>query len=87
MLWVGCGNMIPPEFYENVNPEDKPAFVPRADMLTWTCFVGTDVPIWTRFYWQRLLGKASTRDSTARVANQLEEFLKSEPGISLTSEP
>ena len=86
MLWVGCGNVMS-EFYESVRPEDKPTFVPQADKLTWTCFVGSDVPIWTSFYWRRLVGKASTSDSVARVAHQLEEFLKAERRISLTEEP
>lgn len=86
MLWVGCGN-IRSEFYESVSPEEKPSFVPQPDQLTWTCFVGSDVPIWASFYWRRLVGKGSTSDSVARVARQLEEFLRAEPRISLTKEP
>jgi hypothetical protein len=86
MLWVGCGN-VRSEFYETVKPEDKPHFVPQPDKLTWTCFVGTDVPISTSFYWRRLIGKASTSQSVARVASQLEAFLKAERRISLTVEP
>lgn len=86
MLWVGCGN-DPSEFYESVKPEDRPNFVPQADQLTWTCFVGTDVPIWTPFFWRRLLGKASTGESVVRVATQLENVLKSERRILLAKLP
>jgi len=86
MRWVGCGN-VRSGFYDSVKPEDKANFAPKADELVWTCFVGTDVPIWTSFYWRRLIGNASTSQSVARVAGQLEGFLKTEPRVSLTEEP
>src|SRR5688572_19514467 len=74
MLWIGCGN-DPAEFYERVKPEDKPDFVPQADKVVWSCIVGTDVPVWTPFFWRRLIGKASTQQSVARAADQLREFV------------
>lgn len=83
LLWIACGNDRS-EFYESVTPEQKPNFVPRADQLKWTCFVGSDVLVWTPFFWQRLFGKASTSEAVARVASQLEQFLKAERGITLT---
>jgi hypothetical protein len=81
-LWVACGNDRS-VFYESVTPEEKLTFVPRSDQLKWTCFVGTDVFFWTPFFWLRLLGRASTTEAVMRVGSQLEEFLKSEPGITL----
>lgn len=86
MLWIACGNERS-AFYESVSPEDKPHFVPRAEELTWTCFVGTDVPIWTPFFWKQLVGKASTNESVARVSAQLEELLGAECRIQLTEQP
>jgi hypothetical protein len=82
-LWIGCGNERS-EFYASVTPEEKPSFVPPADKLKWTCFVTTDVLIWTSFFWQRLFGRASTTEAVARVTDQLEQFLRAERGISLT---
>ena len=86
MLWVGCTN-IRSDLYERITPEVKPNFVPEGDKLVWTCVVGTDVPIWTAFFWKRLIGRAKVGDSVARVADQLEAFLKSEPRIQMTDEP
>jgi hypothetical protein len=83
LLWIACGSDRF-QFYESVTPEEKSKFVPRADQLKWTCFVGTDVLIWTPFFWQRLLGRANTTEAVTRVGAQLEQFLRAERGITLT---
>lgn len=82
MLWIGCVNDRS-EFYDAVKPEEQRHFVPQADQLIWTCFVGTDVPIWSSFYWRRLIGRASTSKSVARVAGQLKALLTGERRILL----
>jgi hypothetical protein len=86
MLWVGCTN-IRSDLYERITPEQKPGFAPEGDKLTWTCVVGTDVPIWTAYFWKRVIGRASVTSSVVRVAGQLEAFLKDEARIRLTNEP
>ncbi len=85
MLWVGCTN-IRSDFYERISPEEKPSFVPDGSTMTWTCFVGTDVPIWTSFYWKRLIGKASTDSRVSQVANNLDALLRNEESIHMTEQ-
>jgi len=80
MLWVGCGNLTS-DLLNSVTPEQKDTFVPNGRDFTWSCLVGTDVPIWTSFFWQRLFRRASTAEHVHRVAKQLEQLLRSEPGI------
>ncbi len=82
MLWIGCGNDRS-RFYDSVTPERKESFVPDASKLVWSCVVGTDVPLWTSFFWKRLFGRASTRDDVGLVARQLEGILGNEPRILL----
>jgi len=86
LLWIGCGNMRT-DLYERVKPEDKDTFVPRGDEMVWTCFVGTDSFLWTSFFWKKLFGLATTRDTVARVAGELERFLEQESRIRITEEP
>lgn len=80
MLWVGCG-CDRSEFYDKVTPEDKAAFAPDGRSVTWSCIVGTDAPIWTAFFWKKLIGQASTQEQAQVVASQLRTILQSEPGI------
>jgi hypothetical protein len=86
MLWVGCGN-VQSEFFYRMKPEDKVAFVPEISRVTWLCFVGTDVPIWTPFFWQRLLRMANTAEAVTKVGAELETLLRKEHRIQLTDEP
>ena len=85
MLWVGCGNDRS-EFYSKVTPEQKSSFVPKGEEVTWSCLVGTDVPIWTSFFWKRLVGRASTQGQASIVAAQLERILTNEPRIQVASD-
>lgn len=82
MLWIGCGNDRS-EFYDRVAPEAKNSFVPNGRELVWSCFVGTDVPVWTLFFWSRLLGKASTDQQVSLVSDQLRAMLLEEARIEL----
>jgi hypothetical protein len=84
LLWVGCGNDRS-EFYDKVTPEQKPSFVPDGREVTWSCFVGTDAPIWTPFFWKRLIGRGNTDRETAVVTGQLQSILAHEPRIQVTT--
>ncbi len=85
MLWVGCGNDRS-EFYKKVTPEEKASFVPDGRAIEWSCFVGADVPIWTPFFWKRLLGRASTETHVSVVADQLRTILVKELRIHFSNE-
>lgn len=80
MLWLGCGNDRA-TFYDKVAPEQKESFAPDGRDIVWSCIVGTDVPVWTAFFWKRLVGRASTDSAVAEVARQLQNLLNNEPGI------
>ncbi len=85
MLWVGCGNDRS-EFYSKVTTEQKATFAPDGREVTWSCLVGTDIPIWTPFFWKRLFGRASTQEQTSQVTSQLRELLTNEPRIQVISD-
>ena len=85
ILWIGCG-CDRSQFYSSVTPEQKESFVPDGREVTWSCLVGTDTPIWTSFFWKRLLGQGTTKDQVAVATQQLQEILGSEPRIQLVSE-
>lgn len=85
MLWVGCGNNRS-EFYSKVTPEQKTSFVPDSRAIEWSCLVGTDVPIWTSFFWKRLFGRASTMEQVRVVTDQLRTILAKEPRIHVSDE-
>lgn len=82
MLWIACGNDRP-EFYDKVTSEAKNSFVPDGREVIWSCFVGTDVPVWTSFFWKRLLGQASTEQQASLVSDQLRTILSGEARIQL----
>ena len=85
MLWVGCGNDRS-EFYSKVTPEEKASFLPDGREIMWSCLVGTDVPFWTPFFWQRVVGRASTEEHVGVVTEQLRTILLKEPRIQVSSE-
>jgi hypothetical protein len=85
MLWVGCGNDRS-EFYSKVTPEEKASFLPDGREIMWSCLVGTDVPFWTSFFWQRVVGRASTEGHVGVVTEQLRTILLKEPCIQVSSE-
>ena len=85
MLWVGCGNDRA-AFYGKVSPEEKESFVPDGSEITWSCLVGTDTPIWTPFFWKKLVGIGSTEDQVGVVTEQLRNILLAEPHIRVSSE-
>ena len=86
MLWVGCGNDRS-EFYRSVSPEQKSSFAPDGRDVVWSCLVGTDVPVWTSFFWRQLFGRASTREQVDIVTEQLRAVLLNEPRIHVCSAP
>jgi len=85
MLWVGCGNDRS-KFYSSVTPEQKESFAPDGTEVVWSCLVGTDAPIWTSFFWKRLLGRANTQEQVGLVTRQLRRILANEPRIQVTAE-
>ncbi|MDZ7919291.1 hypothetical protein [Rhodoferax sp.] len=85
MLWVGCGNDRS-EFYSKVTPEENASFVPDGRAIEWSCFVGTDAPIWTPFFWKKLFGRASTVEQVRVVTDQLRAILAKEPRIRVSDE-
>jgi hypothetical protein len=85
MLWIGCGNDRS-AFYDKVTPEQKKTFVPDGRAITWSCFVGTDSPIWTPFFWKALIGRESTGKQVAVVTDQLRKLFHNEPRISVVEE-
>lgn len=80
LLWVGCGNQRS-ELLESIPPTDKDKFVPDGEKLTWVCFVGHDVPMWTKFYWRQLRGKVTTDEAVRKATRELERILRAEPRI------
>lgn len=86
MLWVGCGNDRS-EFYDKVTPEQKESFAPNGKEILWCCFVGSDAPIWTSFFWKKLIGLASTHEQVGIATDQLQSILRNEPRIQITAEP
>jgi hypothetical protein len=85
MLWIGCGNDRS-EFYSKFTPEQKASFAPDGREVMWSCLVGTDVPIWTAFFWKRLLGRGTTEEQVSVVTDQLRTILFEEPRIHVSSE-
>jgi len=79
MLWIGCGNDS--SAFDGLGPEQQQALMAQGDDLEWSCFVATDVPVWTGFFWRRLVGRASTDAQVQVAAQQLEQVLSREPGI------
>ncbi len=80
-LWIGCRN-------EGWNdPPETPAGVacgsPIGPSLTWRCIIVAEVPVWTPFYWKRLLGRVDTWVEVQQAARQLEQVLVGEPRIQL----
>lgn len=85
MLWIGCGNDRS-DFYGKVTLEAKESSAPDGRDVTWSCLVGTDIPIWTSFFWKRLLGRASTQEQVGVVTDQLRQILQDEPRIRITND-
>jgi hypothetical protein len=85
MLWVGCGNDRS-EFYSMVTPEEQASFAPDGREIVWSCLVGTDVPVWTSFFWKKLVGRASTAEQVRIVTDQLRSVLANEPRIVVVDE-
>lgn len=85
MVWVGCGNDRS-DFYSKVTPEKKEAFVPDGREVMWSCLVGSDVPIWTSFFWKRLIGQENTEKQVGVVTDQLRSILVKEPRIHVSVE-
>jgi hypothetical protein len=85
LLWVACGNDRS-EFYERVTPEEKHSFAPDGSEITWSCFAGSDAPIWTAFFWKSLIGLATTDEETTVVTRHLQEILTNEPRIHIDSD-
>lgn len=85
MLWVGCGNDRA-EFYGKVTPEEKDSFVPDGREILWSCSVGTEVLVWTSFFWKRLLGRGSADEQVALVSSQLQGILNREPRVQVVND-
>jgi hypothetical protein len=85
MLWVGCGNDRS-EFHSKVTPEQKDSFAPDGREVVWSCLVGSDTPIWTSFFWKKLIGRASTHEQVNVVSQQLQGILSNEPRIQVAAE-
>jgi hypothetical protein len=84
-LWIGCGNERS-EFYGSVTPDQKESFALDGREMMWSCLVGTDAPIWTSFFWKRLIGRASSREQVRFVTQQLQAVLANEPRIKVAAE-
>jgi hypothetical protein len=86
MLWVACGNDRS-EFYSKVTPKQKESFAPDGREVMWSCFVGTDTPIWTSFFWKKLVGRASTHEQVVAATRQLHSILSNEARIHISAQP
>lgn len=82
MLWIGCGNDRS-KFYDKVSPEEKASFAPDGREIVWSCLVGGDTPIWTSFFWKKLVGRANTEAQVNVVIEQLRTILLKEPRIDI----
>ena len=88
MLWLGCGNVGKGELYDTIKPEVKDQFAPKGEDLIWTCFVGTDFPFWSGYFWKRIFGNKSLEEKDIEgVSKQLENILKNDSHITLVEEP
>lgn len=82
MLWIGCG-CVHHHLYAQITPEQKSSFIPNGADFTWCCVVGKDAPVWTSFFWKRLFGMATEEPTVRHAAQQLEQILQSENGLTL----
>ncbi|WP_431265887.1 hypothetical protein ACQ859_11490 [Roseateles chitinivorans] len=82
MLWIGCGNDRS-VFYDDARHEGTNSVAPDGRDVDWTCYVGTDVPAWTSFFWRRLLSRESLDQQVVLVSNQLRTVLTAETRIAL----
>jgi hypothetical protein len=85
LLWIGCGN-VTSEMLDAITPERKSVLVPDGKELTWSCFVGTDAPVWTSFFWRKLFRLASESQAVQTVTQQLEIILCSESRIRMDAD-
>ena len=74
MLWIGCCSL------HDGRLGDEAGATP-AQPVEWCCIVKAEAPVWSWFFWQRLLGRADARPFVARVTAQLEAALRAEPRI------
>ena len=80
LLWIGCGS-VTADMVDAIAPGQNNAFIPDGQSLTWCCFVGTDAPVWTGFFWRRLFKLASESEDVEVVTQKLEQVLRSESRI------
>lgn len=85
MLWIACGNDRS-AFYDRGAHGATDPVAPDGREATWTCYVGTDVPVWTSFFWKRLLGRVNLDRQTALASAQLRAILTEETRIELIDE-
>jgi hypothetical protein len=86
LLWIGCANVYS-DLFESIQPEHKSNFVPEGSSLTWTCFVGSDILPWQKYYWKRLFGNKEEGKLIQKVADEIEGVLGAEKEIHLTDAP
>lgn len=82
MLWIGCGNERS-AFYDTGAHETTNSVTPDGREVTWHCYAGIDVPVWTSFFWKKALGRVSLEQQTALVVDQLQSVLRGEARIEL----
>jgi hypothetical protein len=75
-LSIGCGNERDYEQHDGNAPH-----TPDATTILWHCYVRAESPIWTAFFWRKLVGMAESDSAVARVECELDAILRAEPQI------
>lgn len=84
MLWLGCGSLLD----DDTDTEELNSKSVNSDDITWTCFIGNDIPFWSGYFWKRLFKKDKLVDNdTRRISQRLMTLFENNKHITLVDEP
>ena len=69
-LWIGCANS-----------SEARIGAPPMQPVAWYCQIGADFPVWTSYFWKRLIGRVSPDATIVAAADRLSALLRSNPRI------
>ena len=85
LLWIGCSSELDDE--PEMSDEERAAWAPRPEAVTWQCFVAAETPIWTSGFWKRLVSRLDPGRYAAEIEADLAAVLAAEPDIRLSDGP
>jgi hypothetical protein len=84
MLWIGCGAVLPDEFYENHAPDAQPT----VEDIVWHVFPHIEVPFMYLKSWiKKSIGRLDIHQPLYELNSELKNILESEPRIELCDTP